>query len=171
MGMLELVQQKAFLGREFLTWLWFRSDVEPRIQLGDSRSVEVELMDSIMLDAHYGDAKSSVLRGESPGTSPEAAVALLEGKKLRRARFKLLGTDIDWTATIDGENFNLTGLKLPKVGKLPFEEVMQLRIDYIRDFEEIFQELFQTFLELRLDDENWAAELERIHTWTLDKVG
>ena len=33
MGLLELIEQKSFLGREFLTWIWFRSESDARIDL------------------------------------------------------------------------------------------------------------------------------------------
>ena len=78
MGVLELIQQKAFLGKEFLTWLWFRSETGGAMDLRGGRTAEVEMMGPIVLDAQYGDARMTTLKGESPATAPEARAAFEE---------------------------------------------------------------------------------------------
>ena len=169
MGVLELIQQKSFLGKEFVTWLWFRSEQNPRIEIKGPRQCEIEFMQQLALESNYGDARSSVLRGDSPSTSPEAATALLEGKKIKRARMKVICDGNDWIGTMDGETLNVSGLQMPKVGKLPFEEALQLRIEFAVDFDSIVSELFNTFLELRLDEKEWSRELKKIQKWVGEK--
>lgn len=169
MGVLELIQQKAFLGKEFLTWLWYRAETGPRIDLGRSRHCEIEFLGPLTLDAHFGDARTTALRGDSPSTSPEAAAALLEGKKVRRAGLKLSANGVDWIVTLDGENFSISSLNLPRPGRLPFEEALRLRLDYTLEFEALFSELFNRFLELRLDSRDWAAQIKKIQAWVGDK--
>jgi len=169
MGVLELIQQKSFLGKEFVTWLWYRSEENPRVHIRGPRECEVEFLQQLVLEANYGDAKSSVLRGDSPSTSPESAVALREGKKIKRARMKVICDGNDWVATIDGENLNVSGLQMPKVGKLPFDEALHLRLEFAADFDSVLSELFNTFLELRLDEKEWTKELKKIHHWVGEK--
>jgi hypothetical protein len=165
MGVLELIQQKAFIGKEFLTWLWYRAENDPAFDLEKNRRCDVEIMGPIVLDAHYGDARSTALRGDSPATAPEAATALMEGKKLKRARIKFSSDGVDFVAAIDGDNFNMSGLNLPRTGQLPFEEVLRLRMDYVSEFEGLFEGMFQQFMELRMDEKAWGAELEKIQAW------
>ena len=169
MGVLELIQQKAFLGKEFLTWLWFRAETDPVFAMDGDRSLEVEILGPITLDAQYGDARTTVLKGESPATSPEAATAVLEGKKLHRVRLKLSGESTEWIATLDAETLSFTGLAVPRSGPLPFEEALHLRLAFVSEFEAILSELFNLFLEPRLDDELWNEQLKRIHAWAEDK--
>ncbi|HRR86970.1 MAG TPA: alpha/beta hydrolase, partial [Phycisphaerae bacterium] len=45
--------------------------------------------------AQYGDARATGLKGESPATSPEARTALVEGKKLKKAKIRLKREDVD----------------------------------------------------------------------------
>lgn len=165
MGLLELIQQKSFIGKEFLSWLWYRAETDPLFSLADGKRCEIEIMGPILLDAHYGDARSTTLRGESPATAPEAATALMEGKKLKRARVKLSTDGVDFIATIDGDNFNVSGLNLPKSGQLPFEEVLRLRMDYVLEYETMFADLFQQFLSMRLDENAWTPEIEKVQAW------
>jgi hypothetical protein len=169
MGMVELIQQKAFLGKEFLTWLWFRSERDGRVDLPKAKPIEVEIMGPILLDAPYGDARASTLRGDSPATSPEAHTALLEGKKLKRARLRLATQDAEWALTLDGETFHLSGAALPAGGRLPLEDLLALRVASARELEETMTVLFERFLEIRLDKKHWAGELEAIHEWVKAK--
>lgn len=169
MGVLELIQQKAFIGKEFLTWLWYRSEQSKEMAVGRGKPVTVEILGPILLDAQYGDARASMLKGDSPATAPEARTALLEGKKLKKAKMKWTRDDVEWTFSMDGETFNISGLGIPNPGKLPFEEMMGLRLEIALEFEQALQDLLEAFLELRLDEKQWPKELEAIQKWVGEK--
>ncbi|MCE5230611.1 hypothetical protein LLG95_13605 [bacterium] len=169
MGVLELIQQKSFLGREFLTWLWYRSEQGGQIELHGGKPVTVEIMGPILLDAQYGDARASTLKGESPATSPEAGTALIEGKKLRRARLKMERDGVEWVLTLDGETFNISGLAIPNPGRMPFEDTLTMRAEMIFEFERTLDTLFQEFMHLRLEAKQWPKEIKKIHEWVKEK--
>ncbi len=169
MGVLELIQQKSFLGREFLTWLWFRAERDGRIELHGGKPVAVEILGPILLDAQYGDARASTLKGESPATSPEAQTSLIEGKKLRRTRLKLERDGVEWVLTLDGETFNFTGLAIPNPGRMPFEDLLTMRAEMMFEFERTLEALYEEFLHLRLDAKHWPKEIKAIHAWVKEK--
>lgn len=169
MGVLELIQQKSFMGKEFLTWLWFRAERDGKVEPYKAKPVTVEVLGPILLDAAYGDARASTLKGDSPATAPEARTALLEGKKLKKAKFKWTREEAEWIFTIDGETFNISGLNVPNPGKLPFEDMMTLRLEMVREFDGVLQELLEMFLTLRLDTREWQEEIGSIHEWVRTK--
>jgi hypothetical protein len=169
MGVLELIQQKAFLGKEFLTWLWYCAESHGKVEPDRAKPIQIEILDPIVLDAQYGDTRAGTFKGDSPATSPEARTALIEGKKLRKARIKWTRASAEWIATIDGENFNVSGLSVPAPGRLPFEDLIALRMEMVTEFEQVIGELFETFLALRLDEGAWAAELTEIQQWVKEK--
>ena len=169
MGLLELIQQKSFLGKEFLTWLWFRGERDGDVRIGKGAPVTVEINGPILLDAAYGDARASALKGESPATAPEAQTALMQGKKLKKAKIRLAREDGEWVATLDGDTFTISGLAIPNQGKLPFEELMMLRMAMAGEFESVVSELFEGFMELRLDEKQWAKEIKAIQSWVENK--
>jgi hypothetical protein len=171
MGILELIQQKSFLGREFLTWLWWRAERDNRIETGRDATFELEIQGPIHLDAQYGDARATSLKGDSPATSPEAATSLVQGKKMKRMKFRMEKDQLDWTVTLDGENFNITGLSIPDPGRLPFKDRISLRMEMVIHFEEVLQSIFELFLESRLDDKLWDPELLAIQEWVRQKAG
>jgi len=170
MGVLELIQQKAFIGAEFLTWLWFKSETARKLKpRGGGEPVELEIMGPITLEAQYGDARASTLKGESPATSPEARTTLLEGKKLRRAKMKWKRDETEWVFTLDGETFNVSAMAVPMPGRLPFADAFALRMDVLVDFERLLGQFFEQFMELRLDAKLWKKELAAIHAWAREK--
>ena len=169
MGMLELIQQKAFLGKEFLTWLWHRAERHGRVDCPGGDPVEIEIQGPIMLDAQYGDARASTLKGESPASSAEAATALLEGKKLKRAKLKISRRDAEWVFTLDGENFNVSGLSVPKPGRLPFEDAMMLRLEWVGECEQVLEQLCHAFRARRLDAAAWPDEVRDLQAWVRRK--
>ncbi len=159
------MNDKRFLGPEFLSWLWYRAEVDPVFEYSSGRRCEIELMGPILLEAEFGDARASALRGESPGTSPEATTALLQGKKLRRARFRLHAGEVDWVATLEAETLSFSGLNVPRAGPLPLEEALRLRLEFVLEFEAVLGELLDRFLATRLDAAAWAEELGRLRAW------
>lgn len=171
MGMLELIQQKAFIGKEFLTWLWFRAERDGKLDVLKQKPIQVEMMGPIMLEAAYGDARSSTLKGDSPATAPEAGTALLEGKKLRKTKLKLTRDSAEWMLALDGETFHFSGLNIPSPGKMPFEDAMALRMEMLLEFEQVLAGLFETFMTLRMDKKEWEPELREIQTWVRGKQG
>ncbi len=169
MGLVELIQQKAFIGREFLTWLWFRSERDGQVEMRDDKPITVEILGPILLEAQYGDARASALKGDSPATSPEAQTALIEGKKLRRTRLTFKRESTEWSVTIDGETFSISGLSIPNPGRMPFEDYLSLRTEMLLDFDQVLDSLFEEFLVLRLDNDAWTGELMEIHSWVREK--
>ncbi len=169
MGTLELIQQKSFLGREFLIWLWYRAETDPVLNLPGKRRCEIEIQSPLQLDAEHGDAKSSVLRGDSPATSAEAATALREGKKPSRVKLKFSCDGADWITGLDGETLGIGGLQMPKSGRLPFDEILPLRARFVLEFETLLSELFEAFLALRLNEANWKGDSEKIQKWIGEK--
>lgn len=165
MGVAELIQQKSFLGKEFLTWLWYCAETRGEVKPGRGDAVTVEFLGLVVLDAQYGETRKITLRGETPATSPEARATLLEGKKATRAKLRLARGDQEWTLTLDAETFHLTGLSLPAEKDLPFEDLLGLRMAVLSEAERTLAELFESFLALRFDARDWPRELERIHQW------
>ena len=170
MGLLELIEQKAFLGTEFLTWLWRQSELrDGRIDLGDEPPLEVALEDTLTLEAPYGEATVQVLRGEAPGRSPEARAALIEGKKAQRAKLRLSQGEMQWTLTLRADTFDFSGIRIPAPKGLPFEEGVSLRLQAAEALLALMDKLFAAFLAVRLDPQAWPRELKSIRGWIAPK--
>ena len=66
MDFLDILREKAFLGREFLTWLWFKSEqTGGPIELPGGKVIEVVFHDRMTLDLTDVDTPQTVsIKGE-----------------------------------------------------------------------------------------------------------
>jgi hypothetical protein len=158
---LELINQKSFLGKEFMTWLWYLEAAGAAPACG----VAVEIVGPLRMVSQYGDAREIVAKGDSPATSPEAIKALIEGKRLRKCRVKLTRGSAEWWAALDGESLAFSGVSIANPGRLPLEELATVRLLELAGFWQAIGDLFAEFMGLRLDEAAWARELTRIHAW------
>ena len=174
----DISKAKAFLGREFLTWLWYvaesRTDTLP-LASGDERfDVRLWVDDRMVLEAN--DAGTHALRGGRPGQSPEAAVAMRNGKSVTDIR---IGIDIaGWgafTATLDHRDLMPRALRLPvddpdQMDDAASDEApMERRLHLTGIFLAVLDALFSEFLDLRMSD-TWPEDgLKPIRSWIQER--
>src|SRR5271163_3483359 len=108
-------QEQAFLGRDFLTWLWFRCEAEGgEFDLGGrdgGGQTAVMVEDALALVSVDEDGSVMTLRKGTPTARPEAANALAAGMALKKARVFVARGPREWQFTLDGETLDLGGLK------------------------------------------------------------
>ncbi|NQU43695.1 hypothetical protein HQ520_10440 [bacterium] len=170
MAVLEMIQQKAFLGTEFVTWLWYRSEQEDNTLTVNGSLCEMHFEKDLVLTGEAGEALASTFKGDAPSLAPEAAAALLAGKKVRRARVTLAQDNVAWELTLNGETFDWGSLKIDTPPSLPFEESVPIRLNALQDFHNLFAALFEIFLDLRLDPTKWKPELKAMRKWVGKKA-
>jgi len=170
MAMLDMIQHKAFLGLEFGTWLWFRSEQnEGSLDLGKGRGCSIAFEKNLVLSCEAGYATDSTLRGDAPAESPEAAAALLQNKKIKRARVSMTVDDLHYEFSLNAENFDWSSLKLDVPGKMELDEALPIRLEALERFQQVFGELFTLFLNIRLDETAWKKEIVAMRSWVTDK--
>lgn len=166
MGMLEQITRGAFLGEEFLTWLWFLSETErDPIAIPKVGACKIAMGQEIVLGDEGGDAQTVVLRGDLPSASAEAREALATGKRLRRARFYFTIEGVQWGCTIVGATLAVSGLRVPTAAGADFESHCLTRLEAIERIGSAVQWLFEQFLEHRLEPDRWLRELNTIADW------
>lgn len=170
MALLDMIQQKKFLGTEFLTWLWYRAEIDDgTIEIEHGHPCEVVFEKDLLLSSEAGQALASSLKGDSPATAPEAVAALLAGKKVKRARITLSVDSTTWEMVLHGETFDWGGLKIDTPPSLPLEEAIPIRLNALEEFDRIFSRLYAQFLDLRLDAAHWKKEVTAIRKWAKSK--
>ncbi|HMK36868.1 MAG TPA: hypothetical protein VK463_17470 [Desulfomonilaceae bacterium] len=173
MDFLDILREKAFLGREFLTWLWFKSDqTGGRIDVPGYTVVEVLFLDRMTLDLSDVETPQTVsIKGEQSELR-EGMAALKEGKKIEEARISLKTTDNDFTVTLKATWFSFGSFRTPAI--LPSSETeadegpegaFLEKAALIEEGMEIMDSLFAYFLKLRISDAWEAEELPAIRRW------
>lgn len=166
MGTLETNTAIRFLGMEFITWLCFLSQQEGgRVAIEGFDEFEIFFESPAQLAADYGDATVLTLKGGSPLESPEAGRALLEAKKISRARVRWNLRNQTYQFTVNAERLAVSSLKLPLPPGTSGMDLVLMRMELVEEFEKYLHSLFEVFLARRLDDKLWHAERRRIADW------
>jgi hypothetical protein len=146
-------------GREFLTWLWHVAEACGGL-LGDW-AVMVE--GPLSLASSGRGAHETVLRKGEPLLAVEAKSALLQGKKLKRAKITLARGDETYSFTLD-DQLVVRSLKLPEAEKLDPVSRFQTRMQRLDCFCTVLVDLMRRFVEKRVSEEfgatmrQWVAE-------------
>ncbi|MHC5012393.1 MAG: hypothetical protein ACYTG6_15860 [Planctomycetota bacterium] len=153
-----------YLGPEFLTWLWWRADVEPRLVHPDGTELFFHVDEHLEFRGERAASRRTVLRLGVPGASMEARAALRSGKLLVAARLLFARGEEEVRFTLRAEDLDASAIRLPAPeGENPRER-LACSLDHLTRFWADLDLCFSTFLELRLSDA-WAEELGRIRRW------
>jgi hypothetical protein len=157
-------------GQDFLTWLWFTSEARGGILKTPSGGDFALMIEGpLMFQMEGQGAHETVLRRGTPELSAEAKIALLSGKKLRRARLLLARGQETWQVTLDAEHFVFRGLKLPEGEKLEPASRFQERMTSLSTFTTAFLEIYDRFLKERTNEKEWAKTRDDIHRWVSER--
>lgn len=165
----QAIEQTRFLGREFLLWLWFRSEQEGgQIELSTGTVVDVVLDDRLVLEPSFGEGNRHQLSGLDPATAPEAGVALRINKLPSDLKLKLLQNERAWAFSLRGDELQLRGLKIPEILSEADDERFYERMSLCEEIEGLVDGLFEIFLRLRLSGE-WEDLQHLVEDWIKGK--
>ncbi len=162
----------GFLGKEFLTWLWYRTEAEEnslRVISGDDVTVMLDRV--LRLQCDFGMTGSDVITADGPTSLPEARAALASGKQPLKAGLVLGSPRGEFRLTLDGPRLAVSGLVLPE-GSAGAEPAARLeaRLEAVADAAGLLDALFEMYL-LERTSKGWEAELGRMRTWATGKRG
>lgn len=149
----ELVELNRFVGREFLLWLWFESEVfETNLKPSGADSLSLWLETQITLASEGEEIR---VKGATPGLAPEAKQALRQGKLPRDARLRAVLSELEYGWTFKADDLAIAGLGVPAQLKSKSDddkyEVLYERMRLVEILEAALEGLFTDFLDLRLD--------------------
>ncbi len=176
MDFLDILREKAFLGREFVTWLWFKSDqTGGMIEIPGRKAIQVIFLDRMTLDLADVETPQTVsLKGEYSELR-EGLAALREGKKIEEARISLKGEENEFVMTLKGTWFSFGSFKTPPIlppderdSELESEGNFLEKISLVEEGMGLVDDLFEYFLKLRISDAWDAVEVPLIRKWAAD---
>lgn len=165
MDLINRINYTSFLGREFLTWLWYRSDTREGLFTIDDNTVEVWFDAKLTLEAQGDLKESNVVKAENPTDTDEAHAALLTGKLVTEARLRVIVEQKQWGATVKADNIGLSSVKLPALLSREDDDQLYERFFLMEEIEDIVDALFDQFIAVRLNDSTWKKEINAIRTW------
>ena len=165
MDMVTRIERTQPLGGEFLTWLWYRADLQEGVlQVGD-RAVEVWFDNKLALESLGAIKEQNVIRSETPTETEEARASLQSGKHVREAQLRLICDQKAWALTLRADDLSLHGVKIPALLTSETDDRLYERLALLEEVEGLVDGLFSAFATLRLNDESWKAEVDAIRGW------
>lgn len=173
MDLVDLMVVKRFIGQEFLTWLWWKSETSDGLIVSDGllrfaadHNIHVVIGKKLCLEDGSGDEK---LVCTGPAELHEAINGLALGKKLEQANIILTIDDLNYSFTLTGSLFELKGIKAPKTANTEASETMEglilERIYLFNKLIETIHALFSLFLAVRIDPNLWEITQRHMSIW------
>jgi hypothetical protein len=169
MDLLDRIEGLRFLGREFLLWLWFQSELF-ETELRPSGDEPIALWLEAQLTLSF-EKEESRLRGAVPASSPEAKQALRQGKLPKEARLRVVRQMREFVFVLKADALALSGLKVPAELAKGDEkhEIFYERMMLVEELEQSLAALYADFTTLRLS-ESWEQQLVPVmRAWAHDE--
>ncbi|WP_163335943.1 hypothetical protein [Desulfopila sp. IMCC35008] len=173
MDLVDLIQEKRFLGQEFLTWLWWKSEERGgSIEIENFGDIIVVFEKHMLLEFGEGETNEKLICSGLQTELQEARTGLKMGKKLEQARIQITKGDYEFNFTLAAALMEYRNVKLPKTAQSEGdegnpEEAEGMILERVFLFEElvnIVNDLFRMFLERRVNP-GWGDELAKVRGW------
>ena len=162
----------GILGQDFLTWLWFQSDVAPSFfRTDDGHSFLVAMRKRVTVTGFVGMDRetASVAASDADSFLSEARLGLHRGKKVASALICLIKDDFGFDVSVKAADFSLNSLKTPKIDKSDRDDdpdsLFLEKVFLIETAVTLLDCLYRQFLGLRLDRDKWDKTTDEMQLW------
>ncbi|MDR1396877.1 MAG: hypothetical protein LBJ14_04025 [Desulfarculales bacterium] len=156
MELSKIVQEKSFLGQEFLTWLWWMSENGAEFALPDGKQLSLILGERLSLAPPWGHEGSRVGVAGKDQALAEAREGLRRGKLLDSLRLGLNIDGHDYWLTLESVWLFPRSVRLPagagsEEQGLDIDGLLLERLALLENLTAAVDSLFTVFLEQRLE--------------------
>lgn len=172
-GVVAVGEGPAFLGSEFLLWLWHHAETSGGAhRLGELGEAGVAF-DRMLELGGAPEGGRVVLRGDLPTRSMEAASALLAGRMPQKARLVLARDEKSFEVTLAAETLDLEAVKVTapaeEIGDENLRAADEQRAGWLFELLALLDGLFAAFLELRLARSFDSELLPAMRRWIVTR--
>jgi recombination associated protein RdgC len=173
MDLVDLIAEKRFLGQEFLTWLWCKSEERGgTVFLPGTGDIQLVFEKHMLLEYGEGEAFEKIICQGLQAELNEARTGLRMGKKLEQARLHIVMGEYEWHMTVKASMLEFRSVKVPKTmaGAEESDELEAVegrlldRIGLLETAMRAVDELFRLFLEIRISSD-WPQEVDKVRAW------
>ena len=163
MDLVNLIEKRRFVGREFLVFLWFESELfDGQIPVDGFGPCELRLENWITLSC---DKEQARLKGVMPSAEPEAHQALRQGKLPAQARLRVTVGELEYAFAFQGDTLALAAVKIPSMVKDEADNHFYERMYLVEELESLVAALYAKFIAIRLSAAWEQQVLPAIQAW------
>ncbi len=157
----------AFLGCEFLTWVWYSvssSDINKLLKKGDS----LEIGNKIVLERTLHDSFEKITIKGKDADLEEGIISLKKGAVVKEINLLYKSGEKEWFFTVTGETLSLSNIKTPDIGFIETKNAVDgFAIEKIFLYNVVcylISDLFKIFIKIRVSDK-WLSVVSDIRKW------
>ena len=163
MDLVDLIEKRRFLGREFLVFLWFESELfDGQVPVDGFGPCELRLEGFITLSC---DKEQARLKGAAPSGEPEAHQALRQGKLPVQARLRVTAGELEYAFAFNADTLGIASVKIPAVVKNEADDQFYERMYLVEELESLLAALYAKFVAVRLSSAWEEQVLPAIRAW------
>jgi hypothetical protein len=161
----QLLRGKAYLGREFLTWLLWRSESGEALLSYEGEALTVLFIDRLVLRGIAGDIVETMVKGAMSPYSPLVRRSLDRGLLIHTARLRLTHGEQVYVISIDAEHLDLKSGKLPEKLDEGEESQLEERLYFAERLSNLVHALLEEFLKLRVNGRWLKSVVPAMKEW------
>ena len=151
MDLADRVEHCQFLGREFMLYLWWKSEVTGgTFALEGFGDVTLTLESHIVLERKVDVLEQTRMKGPDPSSTRVAKEALRYGKLPTRGAVRIVHEEREYVFVLVTEDFALRQVKLPALLTDETDEQFTERMTLLATLESMLDALYRELLSLRL---------------------
>lgn len=161
----------GFLGTEWLTWLWFATQVESSQFMTTGKPVTVMFEKTVQMACAFGLTGTLALKADDVTRLPELKSAMAEGKLPVRAGIQIAANGDAFGLNLRGDLMQYSGVQLPPPEDVTNARgVTEERIEHLRSLIRACDDLYEAFLCDRFSA-GWTARLKQMRLWISGDLG
>lgn len=145
----ELLRGRTWLGREFLTWLLWKSEPGDALIEHDGEQVTALFVNRLVLRGLHGDVVELAAKGTMAPYSLQVRRALMDGLLVHGARIRFTAGERTWEASLDAEFLDIKSAKLPELLTEADDDRLTERLDLADQLSAMVDALVKSFLHVR----------------------
>lgn len=163
-----LAQNRAYLGREMLTWLLWRTASGEPIANVDGESVTVLLVGDVVLRGLAGEATELAVKGHTSAYAEIVRLAIDRGLLVHRARLRIQHGERVFEVTIDAENLAFRAANLPALLQEEEDDRLLERLWLTERLGELVDAVWEAFMAVRTSKKWSRTEVDALKAWLVD---
>ena len=145
----QLLRGRAYLGREFLTWLLWRTEAGGPLVEVEGEGVSVLFMGRVVLRGLAGDVTEMSAKGTLAPYSEQVKHSLDRGLLVAQARLRFTQGEKEFEATVDSEFLDIRAGKLPALMSEEEDDQLSERLFLMEQLSAMVDALVQDYLSVR----------------------
>jgi hypothetical protein len=154
-------QEAAYMGQEFLLWLYWKSCEEGTFSLDDLGLGEINISVEEVIDlvSIKGDGYSETIKSTDIAELDSIRESIKLGRLPSLIKLRIISNHLEWFFQLKANPFRMSSVKLPLTGEKDEKEMISQRLESATKLDLIMKALFNTFV-MEREEKTFVDEMK-----------